>query len=470
MIISKRMLLLFGCFFLIFSFILYSQPPEKRSFEEDILNIYEGQLKQAYAVRGMSESEIARYLGRGKENIYSLEGFADELQSLFSYKTGEKTAILFYIFNNDTLFRYFLTPGTVLEQKAIPVKKEELEQLNKDALSALNIYELAENRAPRERGLKPQKQPGKPVIKLQDVIQKATELLIPSTFDEKFQHLIVIPSFSIGVFPFQLLQPYKDSTYLIDKCSFSIAPSLLDLVAIRKRMIKSRNGEYLRGGEGRLFIDSIAFTFDNPLFVCNPLYPKDTKFVFPNLPGAEKEIEGSLTFAENYVLLKGKDATKKNVLEKIRNCDVAYFATHGISGDVNPLDNNFLVLAGEKDPFLSARNIMALRDSTFLGSYKFPQMVILSACQTGLGKSMEAGITAGLARAFLVAGASQVIMSLWNVDDEATAYLMNRFVYYLRQNNEFCPSEPLRLAQLDTKKKFPNPAKWASFSVFGVNY
>ncbi|HMU45985.1 MAG TPA: CHAT domain-containing protein [Chitinophagaceae bacterium] len=418
----------------------------------------------------MSESEIARYLGRGKENIYSLEGFADELQSLFPYKSGQKTAILFYIFNNDTLFRYFLTPGTILEQKAIPIKKEELEQLNKDVLSALNIYKLVENRAPRERGLKLKKEPGKSVPKLQDVIQKATELLIPSSFDEKFQHLIVIPSFSIGVFPFQLLQPYKDSAYLIDKCSFSIAPSLLDLVAIRKRMTKSRNGEYLRGDNEWRSVDSIAFTFDNPLFVCNPFYPKNTKFIFPDLPGAEKEIEGSLTVAENYVLLKGKDATKKNVLPKIRDCDVAYFATHGISGDVNPLDNNFLVLAGEKDPFLSARNIMALRDSTFLGSYKFPQMVILSACQTGLGKSMEAGITAGLVRAFLVAGASQVIMSLWNVDDEATAYLMNRFVHYLRQHNQFCPSEPLRLAQLDTRKKFPNPAKWASFSVFGVNY
>lgn len=469
LIFGKLKLLLTGSCFLV-SFCAFSQPTKKGSFEEDILNIYEGQLKKAYATRGMSESEIARYLGRGKENIYNLEGFADELQTLFPYKSSRKTAILFYIFNNDTLSRYFLTPGSVLEQKSIPISKEELEQLNNDVLNALHIYELAENRAPKERGLKPQKESNKPVIKLQDVLKRATELLIPESFDEKFQHLIIIPSFSIGVFPFQLLQPYRDSSYLIDKCSFSIAPSLLDLVAIRKRITKSRNGNYSRDEDEWRLMDSTAFTFDNPLFVCNPLYPKDTKFIFPDLPGAEKEIEGSLSFAENYALLKGKDATKKNVLEKIRNCDVAYFATHGISGDVNPLDNNFLVLAGEKDPFLSARNIMALRDSTFLGSYKFPQMVILSACQTGLGKSMEAGITAGLARAFLVAGASQVIMSLWNVDDEATAYLMNRFVYYLRQNNQFSPSEPLRLAQLDTRKKFPNPAKWASFSVFGVNY
>jgi CHAT domain-containing protein len=57
-----------------------------------------------------------------------------------------------------------------------------------------------------------------------------------------------------------------------------------------------------------------------------------------------------------------------------------------------------------------------------------------------------------------------------NVDDEATAYLMNRFIYHLQNMNRFCPSEPLRLAQSDTRKKFKNPAQWASFSMFGVNY
>ena len=99
----------------------------------------------------------------------------------------------------------------------------------------------------------------------------------------------------------------------------------------------------------------------------------------------------------------------------------------------------------------------------------FPEMVILSACQTGLGKSMEAGV-AGLARSFLLAGSNHVIMSLWNVDDEATAYLMSRFILYLQRRNRFTPAEPLRLAILDTKKKFPHPSQWASFSLFGIDY
>ncbi|MEO7394533.1 MAG: hypothetical protein ABIU11_06275 [Chitinophagaceae bacterium] len=52
---------------------------------------------------------------------------------------------------------------------------------------------------------------------------------------------------------------------------------------------------------------------DNPLFVCNPKYPTNTEFLFPDLPGAI------------------------NVISKIRDCDVANFATHAMSGEVNPL-------------------------------------------------------------------------------------------------------------------------------------
>ena len=87
----------------------------------------------------------------------------------------------------------------------------------------------------------------------------------------------------------------------------------------------------------------------------------------------------------------------------------------------------------------------------------------------GIGQIDEAGI-AGLARSFLMAGANHVMMSLWNVDDDATAYLMNRFVYYLTVPGLYLPAEPLRLATLDTREKFGSPSKWASFSVFGMVY
>ena len=107
---------------------------------------------------------------------------------------------------------------------------------------------------------------------------------------------------------------------------------------------------------------------------------------------------------------------------------------------------------------------MRYRDSTMK-----MDMVILSACQTGLGKSMDAGII-GLSRGFQIAGANHVIMSLWNVDDEATAFLMRRFLMYIQTESKFFPAEPLRKAIIAAKKKYPDPSKWASFAVFGVPY
>ena len=82
---------------------------------------------------------------------------------------------------------------------------------------------------------------------------------------------------------------------------------------------------------------------------------------------------------------------------------------------------------------------------------------------------MEAGVV-GLARSFLLSGSNHVIMSLWNVDDEATAYLMNRFLVHLEEKSRFMPAEPLRRALLDTRKKYPKPSQWASFSLFGIDY
>lgn len=458
MILRKNLFVLFAC--LLFQW-CFAQTGNKIPVEEDILKIYEGQLKESYSVRAMSDPEIAKYIANGKGGISSVKDFAKELSFLFTENISSKIAVLFFVFNKDTLHRFFIVPGQIKEEKSIHITKNQLEQLNADVYNALNIYNLAESRAPRERGIKPVKKKTTSNINFDKAIKSATEILLPQNFNETYEHLIVIPCFTIGAFPFQLLKPYKDSSFLIDKCSFSVAPSLLDLIAIRKRLGKIN--PLLET------TDSISFTLDNPLFVSNPVYPTNGKFIFPDLPGAKKEIAGSIPFAKEFILLEGKDATKKNVLDNIRKCDVAYFATHGVSSEQNPTDNNFLVLAGN-DPYFTTRNIVALRDSTFSGNYTFPQLVILSACQTGLGKSMEAGISGGLARSFLISGANQVIMSLWNVDDEATAYLMNRFIFHLKNKNLFCPSEPLRLAELDTRKKFKNPSQWASFSVFGVNY
>ncbi|RYY65075.1 MAG: CHAT domain-containing protein [Chitinophagaceae bacterium] len=93
-----------------------------------------------------------------------------------------------------------------------------------------------------------------------------------------------------------------------------------------------------------------------------------------------------------------------------------------------------------------------------------------SACETGLGKA-HAGGTIGLARAFEIAGARNVLMSLWEISDGQTPELMALFTRYLVNEGKgqtYFPYEALRRAVREYKKKQPDPYFWAAFSMFGV--
>jgi len=92
------------------------------------------------------------------------------------------------------------------------------------------------------------------------------------------------------------------------------------------------------------------------------------------------------------------------------------------------------------------------------------KIAVLSACQSGLGKTHDAGVI-GLARAFQLAGAPRVVMSLWKVEDAATNELMLTFVKRMKDN---VPSEALRLAMMEVRQKHSEPSQWAPFVLFGT--
>jgi len=447
-----------------------AQDPKTENEQANMYQVIEGQINNLFKARGLSAKEIDEQLEEYRGNkILSNDQLALILQKLYPSDAG--IGILLYFFNNDTLQRVFMVPGRVIEQKVIAIKKQQLLQLSNDFNQVLSLYSKSNSRMPRRRGTIVTNQSTTPGLTYAGVIKKATELLLPVSFDETYKHLLIIPALNIGTIPFHLLKPYRNENLLIDKCSFTIVPTLLDIIGLRAKILK--RGHYKVDMQSNFDskandeINRMKLIMKNPLFISNPAYPTTTDFIFPDLPGAKKEIANAKMFAKDFKLFEGKVAVKDSVFKYIRQADVAYFATHGIADEKEPMEKSFLVLSG-KDPFLTAKDIMEFRktDRHYKG---FPELIILSACQTGLGKAMEAGV-AGLARSFLLAGSNHVIMSLWNVDDEATAFLMNRFIYHLQQPNRFMPSEPLRLAILDTKKKFPNPAQWASFSLFGIDY
>ena len=93
------------------------------------------------------------------------------------------------------------------------------------------------------------------------------------------------------------------------------------------------------------------------------------------------------------------------------------------------------------------------------------ELVVLSACETGLGEVKVGEGVFGLRRAFVLAGARTLVMSLWSVPDEATRLLMEDF--YRRLLAGEGRAEALRNAQLALRRKYPHPYYWGAFICHG---
>jgi len=134
-----------------------------------------------------------------------------------------------------------------------------------------------------------------------------------------------------------------------------------------------------------------------------------------------------------------------------------HFASHGVFDPDRPLDSALLLSPNEQsDGRLTVGELYSMRLNA--------DLVTLSACETGLGKIASGDDVVGLSRGFLYAGSRSIVSSLWKVDDEATAYLMTRFYSALKGKNK---REALRLAQIETRKKYPHPYYWAAFQLTG---
>lgn len=93
-----------------------------------------------------------------------------------------------------------------------------------------------------------------------------------------------------------------------------------------------------------------------------------------------------------------------------------------------------------------------------------PRLVVLSACQSGIGRVEGGDEVQGLNRAFIYAGAGGVVASLWSVSDRSTFELMDYFYGGLGAKS---PAEALREAQIKLMKEYPSPYYWAPFYLTG---
>jgi Uncharacterized protein conserved in bacteria len=136
-----------------------------------------------------------------------------------------------------------------------------------------------------------------------------------------------------------------------------------------------------------------------------------------------------------------------------------HFATHGLLDERAPLFSALLTSPAPDQPTRLSLYELA-------GMKLHARLVVLSACETGLGKLLGGDEIAGLTRTFLLAGASTVVSSLWKVSDDATAMLMAGFYRRLRGGSPASIAQ--RQAALDVRQQFPHPFYWAPFIVSGA--
>ena len=144
---------------------------------------------------------------------------------------------------------------------------------------------------------------------------------------------------------------------------------------------------------------------------------------------------------------------------------IIHFATHGLANSDYPeLSGIILSLIDEKGNALNG----FLRLTDIFNLKLAADLVVLSACQTGLGQNIQGEGMVGLTRGFMYAGAKRVVVSLWSVDDEGTAALMSSFYHKMLQKG-LTPAAALRAAQLEMWKqeKWKSPYYWAAFTLQG---
>ncbi len=265
--------------------------------------------------------------------------------------------------------------------------------------------------------------------------------------------LIIIPDEEIGWFPFDAFlrnKPGKDEAdyeglqYLLKDYVFSYAYS--------SSLIFDKSSRLKRGVK----VFSFSPDYSNASFsIKEP----------DSLHGASEEIK-SLSRLFKGMNFTGDQATKTNFMLALKNPAVFHLAMHSMSDSANSQYSYLMFDTHNNSP-----------DESKLYNYEISltriksPMVVLSACNSGTGTLYHGEGLMSLARGFILAGASSVIKTGWEVNDEVSSTIISRFYYHLSKGKQ--KNEAMRLAKLDYLREslpvYTSPYYWAAYQVLGDN-
>ncbi|MEC4851492.1 MAG: tetratricopeptide repeat protein [Jaaginema sp. PMC 1079.18] len=371
----------------------------------------------------------------------------DDDTLVLQYALGEERSYLWAI-TKDSFRSYILPSRSEIEQKA--------RQFHSD------------NALPR-----PQRQ---------EEIATAQELnaliLQPLRDYSQKKRLVIVADGALHYIPFSALpNPTESDTSsrLIEAYELVHLPSLSTLNILRQDFAQRP-----KAPQQLLTIADPVFSPDDPRVQSNrpsvesqpvSLLPRaigDARLSLQRLPGTRLEADAIASHVPESQRLQVFDFAANHAFVTDSQLDryrVLHFATHGILNSVNP-ELSGLVLSltdaqgNPRNGFLRLHDIYNLDLAA--------DLVVLSACKTGLGQEVRGEGLIGLTRGFMYAGTPRVLVSLWNVDDAATAEMMTRF-YRLLWQEGLSPPEALRAAQLEMQREtqWTEPFYWAAFTLQG---
>ncbi|HNJ43578.1 MAG TPA: CHAT domain-containing protein, partial [Acidobacteriota bacterium] len=206
----------------------------------------------------------------------------------------------------------------------------------------------------------------------------------------------------------------------------------------------------------------------NRLRQLTPVVKPDGKLSIPRLPFTRQEateIRTLATSARTALFLDFAASHNKVTTADIGKYQYLHFATHGLLDTEHP-EFSALVLSLVDEKGNRQKGFLRMMEVYNLDLAA--QLVVLSACETGLGKNIRGEGLIGLTRGFMYAGAPSVVVSLWSVSDQGTSELMKRF-YRGLLTEKLRPAAALRKAQIELmgQKAWNSPFYWAPFIVQG---
>ena len=243
------------------------------------------------------------------------------------------------------------------------------------------------------------------------------------------RELVFVPDRQLHVLPFAALHDGKG--YLIEKTAVRVAPSIA--------LITGR---------------AEAQTALNAIVIADPASDRA-----PRLPWSRREA-ADIAAVHGATMLMGGEATRARVSEAIAASTLVHYAGHADSDIGESYGALLLASDGNDSGLLSASEIAQLE-------LRARPLVVLSACGTLRGETTHVAGMPSLARAFLTAGASAVVGTLWEIDDDTAAFLFLRFHESLRTGE--VPAGALRAAQLamlqSSDSRMRHPASWSAVEV-----